>query len=138
MKKRVQRGIVVLFAVLALCYVSEVRAEDMGTVNISGTWAAHGIWNELNSWTDTLTIMQKGKRISGHTSGGLKLKGSVKNNSVTFKVLDSCFPLFKGTASNTSMRGTSACTRGQGTGTWGAKKASGPELSGASVAGPGE
>lgn len=127
-----------LFAVLALCYVSEVRAEGVGTVNISGTWAAHGTWTGDGSWNETWTITQKGKRFSGHSTGGFDFKGWVKENSVKFKIAAGCFPRYEGMATTTSMSGTMECTQGQGTGTWGATKSSGPELSGSSAAGPGE
>lgn len=140
MINRVKLGVMVLLAVFALVYVSEVRAVEVekGT-KVAGTWAAQGTWEDWGAWSETWTIKQKGKKITGQSSAGYKFKGKVKGSKITFTILAGCHPEYTGTVSNNSMSGTMECTDYAGSGTWSATKTTDVlESSGASSAGPGE
>lgn len=139
MINRVKLGVMVLLAVFALVYVSEVRAVEVekGT-KVAGTWAAQGTWTGSGSWSDTWTIKQKGKKITGSGSG-YDFKGKVKGTKITFKISSGCYPTYTGTVSNNKMSGTMECEDHSYSGTWSATKTTdAPESSGASAAGPGE
>ena len=140
MINRIKLGVMVLLAVFALVYVSEVRAVDVEKKsNLTGTWAASGTWVDWGPWSETWTIKQKGKKITGSSNAGYDFKGKVKGSKINFQILAGCYPKYTGTVSNNSMNGTMECTNQSGSGTWSATKTTdAPEVSGASSAGPGE
>ncbi|MBI5308273.1 MAG: hypothetical protein HZB37_08110 [Planctomycetes bacterium] len=142
MINRVRLGIMVLLAVFALVYVSEVRAENIEKgAKVAGTWVAQGQWVGDGSWSETWTITQKKKKITGHSSAGYDFKGKVKGTKITFQISAGCHPNYEGTVSNnnSTMGGTMQCTSGTGNGTWSATETTdAPESSGASAASPGE
>lgn len=141
MINRVKLGVMVLLAVFALVYVSEVRAVEVENgINVTGSWAIKGQWTGGAPWNDVLTLKQKGKKVTGQSSGGIKLKGTVKGSKISFNVLADCYPTYIGTVTNTSMKnGTMKCKNTSDSGTWSAKKVGkATESSGASIASPGE
>lgn len=140
MINRIKLGVVVLLAVFALVYVSEARAVDVEKkTNLTGTWAASGTWVGSGSWSETWTIKQKGKKITGSSNAGYNFKGRVKGSKINFKISAGCYPTYTGTVSNNTMSGTMECEDHSYSGTWSATKTTdAPEVSGASSAGPGE
>lgn len=124
MIKSVKWGVMVFLTVFALVYASEVRA--VGVESLKGTWTAQWTLDGWSSWSDTWTITQKGKKITGHSDDDYHLKGKIKGSKVNFKVSGAdCAIKCKGTLiADNAMEGTMVCTDYNVSGTWYAIKVS--------------
>lgn len=124
MIRGVKLGVMVFLAVFALVCASEVRA--VGVESLKGTWTAQWTLDGWGSWSDTWTITQKGKKITGHSDDDYHLKGKIKGSKLNFKVSGAdCAIKCKGTLiADNAMEGTMQCTDYNVSGTWYAIKVS--------------